>query len=167
MGDCRNGDLRAAITKSVIFGDDIQNAVLGIEDGENGETSGEFEQRLIHLLGQMMFVSGETAEPSPETTWMIEEIVREQVMEMVSQEPLSQSCFTPLTCQHSSHERLSSPTAAAPNPSQSVISSSRSATTEPKFRASRPSSPGKTCAKMSRTPTTRAAAMLTSVTLRR
>jgi Transcription initiation factor IID, 18kD subunit len=34
---------------------------------------------------QMMFVSGETAEPSAETTWMIEEIVREQVVEMVSQ----------------------------------------------------------------------------------
>ena len=32
---------------------------------------------------QMMFVSGETAEPGPETTWMIEEIVREQVIEMV------------------------------------------------------------------------------------
>ena len=31
-----------------------------------------------------MFVSGETAEPSPETTGMIEEIVRQQVVEMVS-----------------------------------------------------------------------------------
>jgi hypothetical protein len=34
-------------------------------------------------VSQMMFVSGETAEPSSETTWMIEEIVREQVVEMV------------------------------------------------------------------------------------
>jgi hypothetical protein len=33
---------------------------------------------------QMMFVSGETAEPSAETTSMIEEIVRQQVIEMVS-----------------------------------------------------------------------------------
>jgi transcription initiation protein SPT3 len=32
---------------------------------------------------QMMFVSGETADPSSETLWMIEEIVREQVVEMV------------------------------------------------------------------------------------
>jgi transcription initiation protein SPT3 len=33
----------------------------------------------------MMFVSGETAEPSADTTWMIEEIVREQVIEMLKE----------------------------------------------------------------------------------
>lgn len=33
----------------------------------------------------MMFVSGETAEASAETMWMIEEIVREQVVEMVGE----------------------------------------------------------------------------------
>jgi len=33
----------------------------------------------------MMFVSGETAEPSIETSYLIEEIVREQVIEMVGQ----------------------------------------------------------------------------------
>lgn len=32
----------------------------------------------------MMFVSGETAEPSAETTGMIEELVKQQVVEMVS-----------------------------------------------------------------------------------
>lgn len=48
------------------------------------ESKEEFKERLIYVLGQMMFVSGETAEPGPETTWMIEEIVREQVVEMVS-----------------------------------------------------------------------------------
>jgi hypothetical protein len=32
----------------------------------------------------MMYVSGETAEASAETTGMIEEIVRQQVIEMVS-----------------------------------------------------------------------------------
>jgi Transcription initiation factor IID, 18kD subunit len=32
----------------------------------------------------MMFVSGETAEPSAETTGMIEELVKQQVIEMVS-----------------------------------------------------------------------------------
>lgn len=31
----------------------------------------------------MMFVSGETAEPSVETTTLIEEIVRQQVIEIV------------------------------------------------------------------------------------
>jgi Transcription initiation factor IID, 18kD subunit len=41
-------------------------------------------ERYLTVVLQMMFVSGETAEPSPETTWMIEEIVREQVLEMVS-----------------------------------------------------------------------------------
>lgn len=35
----------------------------------------------IHL--KMMYVSGETGEPSPETTGMVEEIVRQQVIEMV------------------------------------------------------------------------------------
>ena len=34
-------------------------------------------------IQQMMFVSGETGEPSPETTGIIEEIVRGQVIEMV------------------------------------------------------------------------------------
>lgn len=36
---------------------------------------------------QMMFVSGETAEPSVETTSLIEEIVRQQVIEIVSSVP--------------------------------------------------------------------------------
>ncbi|KLJ09345.1 transcription initiation protein SPT3 [Blastomyces silverae] len=36
------------------------------------------------IFGQMMFVSGETAEPSAETTTLIEEIVRQQVIEMLS-----------------------------------------------------------------------------------
>jgi len=34
-------------------------------------------------IQQMMYVSGETAEASSETTGMIEEIVRQQVIEMV------------------------------------------------------------------------------------
>lgn len=50
---------------------------------DDNETKEDFKQRLIYWIAQMMFVSGETAEPSPETTWMIEEIVREQVLEMV------------------------------------------------------------------------------------
>lgn len=43
-----------------------------------------FRKRLNTNLGQMMYVSGETAEASAETTGMIEEIVRQQVIEMVS-----------------------------------------------------------------------------------
>ncbi|ELR02377.1 hypothetical protein V496_09307 [Pseudogymnoascus sp. VKM F-4515 (FW-2607)] len=34
-------------------------------------------------IQQMMYVSGETGEPSPETTGMVEEIVRQQVIEML------------------------------------------------------------------------------------
>ncbi|OJD18954.1 hypothetical protein AJ78_01066 [Emergomyces pasteurianus Ep9510] len=37
-----------------------------------------------NIFAQMMFVSGETAEPSAETTTLIEEIVRQQVIEMLS-----------------------------------------------------------------------------------
>lgn len=37
----------------------------------------------IDFAMQMMFVSGETAEPSVETTTLIEEITRQQVLEMV------------------------------------------------------------------------------------
>lgn len=42
-----------------------------------------FGMRLNAVLEQMMYVSGETAEASAETTGMIEEIVRQQVIEMV------------------------------------------------------------------------------------
>lgn len=39
---------------------------------------------LMDVIQKMMFVSGETADPSVETTSMIEEIVHTQVVEMVS-----------------------------------------------------------------------------------
>lgn len=42
-------------------------------------TRGSFTNDII----KMMFVSGETAEPSPETTTLIEEITRQQVIEIV------------------------------------------------------------------------------------
>lgn len=42
----------------------------------------EFHE-LINHVHQMMFVSGETADVTPETTSMIESIVQQQVMEMV------------------------------------------------------------------------------------
>lgn len=56
-----------------------------VDEHEDFEESTEdFDKRLMQVLSQMMFVSGEQAEPSAETTYLIEEIVREQVIEMVS-----------------------------------------------------------------------------------
>lgn len=43
----------------------------------------EFHELINHVF-QMMFVSGETADVTPESTSMIESIVQQQVMEMVS-----------------------------------------------------------------------------------
>ena len=53
------------------------------EPEEAEETMAVFSVRLMGTLKQMMYVSGETAEPSHETTGMVEEIVRQQVIEMV------------------------------------------------------------------------------------
>lgn len=39
---------------------------------------------LIPNLEQMMFVAGETGEPTSETTTLVEQIVHEQVLELVS-----------------------------------------------------------------------------------
>lgn len=47
------------------------------------ETAEDFRVRLTDIIRQMMYVSGETAEPSVETTNIIEGIVREQVVELV------------------------------------------------------------------------------------
>jgi len=41
-------------------------------------------QVIANYLDQMMYVSGETGEPSVETTGIIEDIVRQQVIEIVS-----------------------------------------------------------------------------------
>lgn len=43
-----------------------------------------WNDRFTNVLCKMMYVSGETAEPSVETTSMIEDIVRQQVIELVS-----------------------------------------------------------------------------------
>ena len=45
----------------------------------------------------MMFVSGETGEPSAETTMLLEEIVRSQVIEMVPLPPFFLQNTTPLS----------------------------------------------------------------------
>ena len=54
-------------------------------DAVEDETMDEFKVRLTYWIGQMMFVAGETGDPSVETTSMIEEIVRQQVVEIVSE----------------------------------------------------------------------------------
>ena len=54
---------------------------------ESEETMKEWKAELTADIEQMMFVSGETAEVSFTTTGIIEEIVREQVVEMVSTHP--------------------------------------------------------------------------------
>lgn len=48
------------------------------------ETHEKFKWALTDMLRQMMFVSGETAEPAIEATTLIEEITRQQVIEIVS-----------------------------------------------------------------------------------
>lgn len=53
-------------------------------DDELDESVEDFKGRLTNILGQMMYVSGETAEPSVETTSIIEDVVRQQVIELVS-----------------------------------------------------------------------------------
>jgi hypothetical protein len=50
---------------------------------EHSRLGWRFEVLTEHVF-QMMFVSGETADVAPETTSMIEFIVQQQVMEMVS-----------------------------------------------------------------------------------
>lgn len=62
-------------------------AVTVVADEEDDEILEDWKIRHTELLRQMMFVSGETAEPSADTTGMIEEIVRQQVIEMVSLSP--------------------------------------------------------------------------------
>lgn len=47
------------------------------------ETLQDYKEWLANEIVKMMYVSGETGEPSPETTGMVEEIVRQQVIEMV------------------------------------------------------------------------------------
>lgn len=49
----------------------------------SAKTSKKFSDKVTNFIHQMMFVSGETAEPSIETTTLIEDIVRQQVVEIV------------------------------------------------------------------------------------
>ncbi|KAF9890328.1 Transcription initiation protein spt3 [Aspergillus nanangensis] len=53
------------------------------KENDTLETDETFQTILTNLLRQMMFVSGETAEPAVDTTTLIEEIVRQQVVEIL------------------------------------------------------------------------------------
>lgn len=62
---------------------------------KRGESRSFFKRRLIMTFGQMMYVSGETAEPSIETTSIIEDIVRQQVIEIVRFSPDTEAPTSP------------------------------------------------------------------------
>ncbi|ATY59275.1 SAGA-like transcriptional regulatory complex subunit Spt3, putative [Cordyceps militaris CM01] len=71
------------MTKSnltALTADDMSTAV-NYPDFTPGPES--FRRILIDTFGQMMYVSGETGEPSVETTSIIEDIVRQQVIELL------------------------------------------------------------------------------------
>jgi transcription initiation protein SPT3 len=58
---------------------------IGESQEDHGmEKENIFEGSFTNDNTKMMFVSGETAEPSPETTTLIEDITRQQVVEIVS-----------------------------------------------------------------------------------
>lgn len=62
----------------------LKNTASALKDMKDTTLDGWVPNVLTHAIRQMMFVSGETAEASVETTVMIEEIVHAQVVEMVS-----------------------------------------------------------------------------------
>lgn len=70
------------------------------------ETAGVW---MTNNVAKMMFVSGETAEPSPETTTLIEEITRQQVIEIVSATRITSIRSTDDKPAHSKHSSGNSP----------------------------------------------------------
>jgi len=70
--------------------EDLKQIDLAIKQDQREE----WDYLTTNMITQMMFVSGETGEPSAETTTIIEEIVREQVVEMVSCESVFASAIS-------------------------------------------------------------------------
>ena len=62
----------------------VSNPEPQLNDIEKHNEKTEWKLLMHGMITQMMFVSGEEAEPSVQTTTIIEEIVREQVVELVS-----------------------------------------------------------------------------------
>ncbi|KAJ5147069.1 hypothetical protein N7476_001405 [Penicillium atrosanguineum] len=71
------------VPTSVATSEDLEDTET-IELRENYETELMFKWTLTDLIRQMMFVSGETAEPSIESTTLIEDITRQQVIEILT-----------------------------------------------------------------------------------
>ncbi|KAJ5578400.1 SAGA complex subunit spt3 [Penicillium hispanicum] len=75
-----------------LFGDEMDGvetdtgaqAEIEIETETETETEAEFKKHITNLIRKMMFVSGETAEPSIDTTTLIEDITRQQVIEILT-----------------------------------------------------------------------------------
>lgn len=76
-----------SINGSIVIPRDM-NTILAMANAfkqakENAFKNTKQEREFADNTAKMMYVSGETAEPSAETTGMVEEIVRQQVIEMV------------------------------------------------------------------------------------
>lgn len=75
------------VPTSVATSEDLEDTET-VRLRENYETELMFKWTLTDLIRQMMFVSGETAEPSIESTTLIEDITRQQVIEIVRLSPI-------------------------------------------------------------------------------
>lgn len=87
-------------------------------DSNQDDNTMDMSQRdITNYMRQMMFVSGETAEPSVETTTLIEEITRQQVIEIVNA-PSNYIRFNFANRSDSSRAALRSPLAVDHGPSR-------------------------------------------------
>lgn len=70
--------------RNIYDGSILRTPESRLYDIENHDEKAGWNLLMHDMITQMMFVSGEEAEPSVQTTTIIEEIVREQVVELVS-----------------------------------------------------------------------------------
>jgi hypothetical protein len=105
------------VSTSDAVGNNPSNA-NNLEDTNRNQkiTMGKEFENLREMLTdfvQMMFVSGETAEPSTETTTLIEDITRQQVLEIVNTKNLTfDALFTNNYIAFSQHRFGNSPRSA-------------------------------------------------------
>lgn len=81
---------------------------IAIKTSTRTEARSSHKKWFADIATKMMFVSGETAEPSPETTTLIEEITRQQVIEIVSTRAHGQ-CLSSLTSKAYPKHRFGNP----------------------------------------------------------